>query len=481
MSLLLTHKRSRLPDGPQALPVIGKNLEFARDPMNFLTTAHRTYGNLVTLPLNGQRVVAAFGPSEVEALVNSYGTDVDISMAGGLNVSLKSGGVQGRGPLNSSGAEHSFYRDLAARAMRGESALSYSSIVTEMTERMLDGWQAGTELDMMPAMNRFVHRVFKFYMFGRDVETEDPELDAAVDFYISVVESYRYRLGSTVFQRDVPGVSKRATLRRHMELIDDRVREIGAGTRPALRYSLARAFLEKLEGTDHENDAALVREAMLQMYFAGLTSVASTIVWTLLMLALHPDEARRQVEEARQALGGRVPGMTDMRLLPRLDAVLSESMRLYPGSAFEFKRVVGTLEVNGYTLAQGSPLLLAPWVTQRSTASFADPDTFDPDRFADKRKEYPKGAFAPWGYGSRSCIGKVLARCAITAVVGGLSQRYRLDLVPGQTIHPHCGVLGIRLLPRPGVRMAVNPQDGETERSAAALAGTVVGAVPGPF
>lgn len=478
MNLLLASKRSQLPDGPRGWPVIGKNLEFARDSLTFLTSAHRTYGNLVTLPLNGGSVVAAFGPSEVETVVNSYGTDIDISMTGGVNLPVRRG-PQGRGPLNSSGAEHKFYRELAARAMRGESAKAYSAIAAEMTVRMLDSWPIGAELDLLPHMSRFTRRVFKYYMFGTDVAVDDPELDAAVDVYIAIMESYRYRVGSTLLPWDVPGLSRRSTLRRQMELIDDRIRAIGAGVRTTPRYSLAQAFLTQLENTDHANDAALARELMLQVYFAGLTSVASTIVWTLLLLALHPAEARRQVDEAREALDGRVPEMRDLRLLPRLDAVLNESIRLYPGAAFEFKTVVGTLDIDGCRLSHNLPLLLAPWVTQRSAESFADPDAFLPDRFAGP-KTHTKGAFAPWGYGDRSCLGKVLARCAVTSVVAGVSQRYRLDLVPGQTINPHAGLLGIRLLPRPGVRVVVNRQDGETGRSAVPLAGTVVGAVPGP-
>lgn len=434
----------------------------------------------MTLPINGRKVMAAFGPAETETVVNSYGTDVDIVMAGGVDVPVKHN-LQGRGPLNTSGAEHAFYRDVAARALRGESAQSYVAIVAEMTERMLDSWVIGSEVDLMPEMISFIHRVFKFYMFGTDLVAEDQELNAAVDLYISVLESYRYRIGSTLLPWDLPGLSKSSTLRRHMALIDERIREIGAGARRTPRFSLAEAFLSQLADTEAADDAALVREMMLQMYFAGLTSVASTIVWTLLMLAMHPAVARRQIDETQTALAGRIPLLRDLRQLPWLDAVINESMRLYPGSAFEFKKLVGPLNVGGYDLPEHCAVMLTPWVTWRSTESFADPDLFLPERFADGRKEYAKGAFAPWGYGSRSCIGKVLARCAVTAVIAGIGQRYRLGLVPGQTISPHAGLLGIRLLPRPGVRVTVNPQDGETERSTVPLAGTVTGAVPGPF
>ncbi len=475
-----TKRGSRLPDGPSGLPVIGKQVPFIRDPLSFLIKAHRTYGDLVSLPLNGRSVIAAFGGDQVQTVFDSFGTGIDLSMVGGINPPIKHS-LQGRGPLNTVGTEHDLYRELAARAMRGESARLYSSISVKMVEQMISGWKIGSEIDLLPEMGRLSHRIFKYYMFGSDIVTTDPELNEAVEFYVRLLESNRYRIGSTLVPWNVPGVSQRATLRRHMDLMDSRIRAIIDGSYPAEELCLSMALAKELERHDMEKDASLIRELSLQLHWAGITSVASSTTWALLMLALHPAEARKQLDETQAALGGRVPEMQDLRLLPRLDAVLNESMRLYPGAVYEFKRVIGPIDIDGYKLPPGAPLLLAPYVTHRCEQSWSDPEVFNPDRFVDRRSAYNKGSFAPWGAGDRSCIGKVLGRMAITAAVGGIGQRFRLDLVPGQTIHPQAGLLGLRLYPRPGVRMTVAAQDGETERSVTEVSGTIVGATPGPM
>src|SRR6266487_124296 len=97
--------RTKLPPGPTGIPVIGRQIAFVRDPLGFLTRAHRDYGDMVSLPLNGRTVVAAFGPDQVDAATDAYGKQVDISMVGGLNISIGKDNLQGRGPLNTTGTE----------------------------------------------------------------------------------------------------------------------------------------------------------------------------------------------------------------------------------------------------------------------------------------------------------------------------------------------------------------------------------------
>jgi cytochrome P450 len=443
--------------------------------------AHIEYGDVVTLPLNGRSVVAAFGAEQVSAVTAAYGREVEISPVGGVELKALKTSIQGRGPLNTTGAEHASYRRVSLRALGGESAKSYAAITTDLTQRLLDGWRVGAEAELIQAITPLTRRIFKYYMFGSDIAVTDRELDAAVELYISVMSSGPRRLGASLFSFDIPGLSRGATLRRGLALVDSRVAAIAAGGGTP-RFSLAESILRQLEHTGVGADPALARELMLQLYFAGISSVASTIVWALLLLALHPEPARRLVDELDRELGGNVPQETlTSRPMPELDALLEETMRLYPAAAYEFKRTEDELVLDDCHVPANTPLLLAPWVTQRSPGSFDDPESFRPERFTARRRTYPKGAFTPWGTGSRSCVGRALGQIAMRTIVGGIVGRYRLDLLPRQRIDPDPGPYGIRLLPRPGVRVRMAGQDGETERSAAAVAGTIVGGVPGPI
>ncbi|QLQ36681.1 cytochrome P450 [Micromonospora robiginosa] len=476
MTSSATHP-ARLP-GPSGPPLVGRQLAFLRDPLGFLTRAHRDYGDLVALPLNGGRVVAAFGAAEVAAVYAGLGEHVEISGGGGINLRSHDE-VQGRGPLNSTGTEHAAYRKICHRALGQHSLAAYSTVAVEETERLLRRWRPGQVVDLVPEITALTRRIFKVYMFGADMSETAPDADAAVDLYIDLMESTVRRLATTFVPIEIPGLAQRRRLRTATSAIDELVTGLDPARAVPPRHSLAQALLAEVERAGLPPDPRLVREFMLQLHFAGLTSLASALIWALLLLALHPAATAEALAELSGATGGRIPRPEDVKALPYLEAVLNETMRLYPAAAWEFKQTIRATDVGGHLLPAGTTLMLAPWVTQRAERSFADPLTFAPGRFVG-RDDYPPGAFEPWGTGERSCIGKMLARNAFRSVVGGIIQRYRLDLAPGQRIEPHPGLLGTRMLPRPGVRVVLSDQDGDTGREVAVVHGSVIGARPGP-
>ncbi|MEQ4304344.1 cytochrome P450 [Plantactinospora sp. B6F1] len=457
--------------GPHPMMLPRQQWSFLRRPLRSLERAHRDYGDLVALPLNGRRVIAVFGPDEVEAVHRALGGGVEITGAAGVEMQPRDD-IQGRGPLNSTGEEHARYRRICHRALGQHSLASYVTIAIDETQRLVDTWRPGTRLDLLPEITALTRRIFKTYMFGVDIAAAAPEVDAAVDTYIDVLESTPQRIATTYLPFPVPGLARRAELQAGRAAIDARITAIATGRVQPTRYSLAQAVLAEVENAGLSPEPALVRDFVLQLHFAGLTSLASAMVWALLLLSLNPGPARELVDELNATLDGRIPRPEDARRLPYLEAVLNEAMRLYPAAAWEFKGTISPLEVGGHLLPVGAPLLLVPWVTQRSVRSFEDPLEFRPRRFLGG-SAYRPGAFQPWGTGERSCIGKSLARHAFRSVVGGIVQRFRLDLVAGQRIEPNPGLLGNRLLPSPGVEVTVAVQNGETWRSVAPTSGSV--------
>ena len=66
---------------------------------------------------------------------------------------------------------------------------------------------------------------------------------------------------------------------------------------------------------------------------------------------------------------------------------------------------------------------------------FPEPEAFLPERFTPERKAaLPKGAYVPFGGGSRTCIGMRFGQLEIKAVVTRLLQRFRPELKPGRTM-----------------------------------------------
>jgi cytochrome P450 len=85
---------------------------------------------------------------------------------------------------------------------------------------------------------------------------------------------------------------------------------------------------------------------------------------------------------------------------------------------------------------------------------FADPESFDPDRFAPPREEHKKNPYALVGFGGgpRICIGLNFAQVEIKAMVSHILRNYKLELIPGQEIYQFYSVVG---WPVKGIRMRV--------------------------
>ena len=75
------------------------------------------------------------------------------------------------------------------------------------------------------------------------------------------------------------------------------------------------------------------------------------------------------------------------------------------------------------------------WASHRLPDVFPEPEAFKPERFAPEAKaKLPKGAYVPFGGGSRTCIGMRFGQMEVKAIAALLLQRFRLELVPGRTM-----------------------------------------------
>ena len=75
-----------------------------------------------------------------------------------------------------------------------------------------------------------------------------------------------------------------------------------------------------------------------------------------------------------------------------------------------------------------------------------DPERFDPSRFAPGRREQiPKGAYVPFGGGSRTCLGMRFGQAEIGVIAAGSWPGWDLELQAGY-------VLDVRQMPTIGPR-----------------------------
>jgi cytochrome P450 len=180
-----------------------------------------------------------------------------------------------------------------------------------------------------------------------------------------------------------------------------------------------------------------VRDEAMTIFLAGHETTANALAWTWHLLGRAPDVERRLHEEIDRVLGGRLPTIDDVLLLPFAERIVTESMRLYPPAWILGRRAIEECTLGGYTVPPRALVLMSPYVIQRDARWYADPDRFDPDRWSPEFKaSLPPFAYFPFGGGSRRCIGESFAWVELVLVLGTIAQTWRLVPVPGHAVVP---------------------------------------------
>jgi sterol 14-demethylase len=166
-----------------------------------------------------------------------------------------------------------------------------------------------------------------------------------------------------------------------------------------------------------EGDEVQVGMALCTM-FTGYITTAAQACWTLVLLLRHPAYLRSVVDEL--TAGGRSP---------RLEYAFKEALRLRPVMGFYARTNRVDLEVGGYRLPKGWMTMLCPGVAHRIPEIFADPERYDPERFAPGRAEDRRHPHALIGFsgGFYRCPGQAFGTNEVLVLLGSLLSRFDLS------------------------------------------------------
>ena len=194
-----------------------------------------------------------------------------------------------------------------------------------------------------------------------------------------------------------------------------------------------------------------LRDNLLTFIVAGHETTALTLSWALYLCAFDPAVQDAARAEAQAALGNRPAGVTDNPALPLIRRIVDETLRMYPPAAFLSRTAQARDELCGREVLPGDTVILPIYALHRHHALWAEPDRFDPSRFADP-KAIDRFAYLPFGDGPRICIGASFALQEAVIILATLLARFRFSLIPGKTPKP---VMILTLRPEGGVWLGI--------------------------
>ena len=360
--------------------------------------------------------------------------------------------ILGDGLLTSDGAFWRRQRRLAQPAFHRKRIDNYAATMVAYTGRMLEGWRDGEERDVHHDMMRLTLEIVAKTLVDADIADEAENVGEA----LGAVMAHFSDQGNGVFLRMLPdSVPTPSNLRyrrarRRLEafiygIIDVR-RRSGRDTGDLLSMLLHATDEDGARMSDKQ-----LRDEIMTVIMAGHETTAIALSWTWRLLALHPEVEKKLHTELEAALGGDTPTVEDLSHLPYINAVLKESMRLFPPAWAIGREAIEDCEIGGYHVPVKTQLFISQYVVHHDPRLFEDPDTFDPDRWTDGlEKRLPKYAYFPFGGGPRLCIGQSFAKMEAALLLATIAQKFRMKLSGDQRANPQPS---ITLRPKNGVRV----------------------------
>ena len=230
-----------------------------------------------------------------------------------------------------------------------------------------------------------------------------------------------------------PGVLEACRLiRQHLgDMIDT---HIAAGAdRPD---DIAAACIAARDGA-----AGFSREELIDqlgvLFLAGHETTASALTWAFFILAMQPDVVARIRAEVAGVSGHGPVEFEHTKHLHYTRNVFRETLRLYPPITFLPRVALQATTLGGHKIRRGTLIMIAPWALHRHESYWREPNVFDPDRFSPEREsELTPGAYIPFGFGPRVCVGAGVATAEATLILARLARRYEFTVRDPARVRP---------------------------------------------
>ncbi|KAG2664955.1 hypothetical protein I3760_16G106900 [Carya illinoinensis] len=172
-----------------------------------------------------------------------------------------------------------------------------------------------------------------------------------------------------------------------------------------------------------------IKSLFLDIFVGSTGTSTEAIVWTLAELINHPNVFRKLREEIKSVVGGsRLVQESDVVNLPYLQAVVKETLRLYPPLPVTTRECRQACKIEGFDVPQNTMVAINLYAIMRDPELWDNPNEFWPERFLASSKEHDQDGsvgensnFLTFGAGRRACpggkIGLIMMHTAVAAMV----------------------------------------------------------------
>lgn len=353
----------------------------------------------------------------------------------------------GKGLLTSNGEYWLKQRRLIQPGFHPEKIHALYGIIKRTVDHFLSAFPTGDRVDVYPLMNALAFEIVINTLFNIKVPPETRhELSSFItetqDFVIKDIrqphKSWWFKVSGEVHRNVKKAEGARGIIRNIIRNRQDSGQKFD---------DLLDMLLDaRYEDTGLPMEERQVIDEILILLIAGHETTANAMSWTLYLLANHREVLAALREEIKDL------NVDNSVTNDRLNAVIRESMRLYPPAWISDRVALHDDAYLDYTFPADTILILFYYGLHRDPKYWEDPAAFKPERFLHDKgaRDKPK-AYYPFGAGPRLCIGNNFAMAEMTLFLQAVVQHF--DFIPTAevpgikplvTLRPDRVMLGVR-------------------------------------
>ncbi|MFB7939922.1 cytochrome P450 [Streptomyces sp. NPDC056049] len=441
-------------EGPRGVPLLGNLPAFGKDPLAFFEQL-RDRGDFVRWRFGPSPALFIAHPDAIGELLTEVENTFDQP---DLGIAIRT--LLGNGVVVAKGRDWRRKRSLVQPSVRPKQVRSYAATMAECAVALADRWTDGQRIDIKKEMAALTQLIAVRTIFGADTAADAEAIGRAMDIAQQEIGAELSGIGALL--PDWIPTPGRARVKRATAVIDAEVARIVSRHRDGEdRPDLLSRLLTARDETGARLSDREIRDETVTLYIGGHETTSSTLVWAWYLLSRNEKARRALTEELDRVLADHEPGHDDYASLTYAQAVVKETLRLYPTIWLLTGIAKEGATLGGSPIPPGTRVWSSQWSTHRDPRWYADADTFRPERWlaGDEGRpveEIPEYAWYPFGGGPRVCLGTRFALVEAVLVLAVLARRYDLDVDP-EEIRP---VPSLTLQPDREVRATVRARRG---------------------
>ncbi|KAJ4730586.1 Trans-cinnamate 4-monooxygenase [Rhynchospora pubera] len=444
------------PPGPVSLPIFGNWLQVGNDLNHrFLARMAKKYGNVFLLKLGVRNLVVVSDPKLATEVLHTQGVEFgsrprnvvfDIFTANGQDMVFTEYGDHWRKMRRIMTLP--FFTQKVVQQYRNMWEEEMDMVVSDLHSNMKaqrDGIVVRRRLQLM------LYNIMYRMMFDARFESEtDPMFVQATQFNSErsrLAQSFEYNYGDFIpilrpllrgYLNKCKDLQSRRLAFFNNNYVEQRRKVMSApGDRNKLRCAMDHIIEAEKNGEISTENVIYIVE---NINVAAIETTLWSIEWAIAEVVNHPSVQQKIREELNKNLGDQPLTESNLHLLPYLQAVVKETLRLHSPIPLLVPHMnLEEAKLGGYTIPKGSKVVVNAWWLQNNPELWHDPEEFRPERFLEEDSEVEATVgggkvdfrFLPFGVGRRSCPGIILALPILGLIVGKLVKNFELVTPPG--------------------------------------------------